>query len=319
VGQTLLFLPLILCMAIFIRLFIFEIYRVPSESMENALFPGDYIVVNKLHYGPRLPNSPYEIPWLNLAFYLSPTALSDVHSIHWAYKRLAGFFPVKRGDIMVFKKEDKDKVPMVKRCLGLPGDTLKIIEGNFIINGHLINEYSTVKKKYKIWPGSLTELRDYADSAKVSYVTSTDYEKKRIFIEGMLNEKQKGDLLKSSFIDSITAQKLPWKAYPKSPAVPWWVNDMGPLVVPSAGRTIRLTPENMLLYWPVIKNEIDCVSDVDKVIYRNRPLNYYTFKFNYYFLVGDNRSDSNDSRFWGFVPEHNIEGKVSLTLYPFSF
>src|SRR5580704_12932642 len=106
------------------HLFIFQILYVDSESMQNSLFEGDYIVVNKLAYGARLPITPLSLPFSSTKNFLD--------WIHLPYLRVPGYSHIKRNDVMVFNLPTEDYLPVderelfIKRCAGLPGDTLKI-------------------------------------------------------------------------------------------------------------------------------------------------------------------------------------------------
>src|SRR5690606_36322752 len=108
----------IVLLAIFCRVFIFEVYMIPSESMEDALFPGDIIFVSKLNYGPKLPRRPQDIPWINLFFENSQLQKEGKNS-SWAYRRLPGFSTIIHGDIVVFRKPDDNSDFLIKRCIGI--------------------------------------------------------------------------------------------------------------------------------------------------------------------------------------------------------
>ncbi|TKG93342.1 S26 family signal peptidase, partial [Puteibacter caeruleilacunae] len=82
--------------AIAVRVFLLEIYGIPSESMEDTLLVGDKIVVSKLNYGPRLPQSPFEIPWINVLFYFNKDARARINDKWWGYDRLTGLDGIAR-------------------------------------------------------------------------------------------------------------------------------------------------------------------------------------------------------------------------------
>ena len=134
--------------AIGIKLFVLDIYKIPSSSMENTLFTKDVILVNKLKYGPRLPCSPFEIPWVNIAFYFNDNAKKRIDENWWSYRRLSGTTRVKQGDIFVFNFPGKKKTIVVKRCVALPGDKLSIKKGIIYTNNNLFSEANFVKNKY---------------------------------------------------------------------------------------------------------------------------------------------------------------------------
>src|SRR5690606_16297281 len=125
-GIVLLF---IVSISIGFKVLVFDIYKIPSSSMEGTLQSGDVILVNKLKYGPRLPRSPLEIPWLNILFYLTGNKKVLNSKTDWAYKRLSGSTNIQNGDVMVFDMFD-DNMGIVKRCVGIASDTLKINNGS---------------------------------------------------------------------------------------------------------------------------------------------------------------------------------------------
>ena len=116
--------------------------------MENTLFANDIIVVNKLKYGPRLPRSPFDIPWVNIAFYFNENAKKRIDENWWPYRRLSGSTTVKQGDVFVFNFPGKKKTIVVKRCVALPGDKLSIKNGIIYTNNNLFSEANSVKNKY---------------------------------------------------------------------------------------------------------------------------------------------------------------------------
>ena len=131
-----------------IRLFVFDFYLIPSSSMKNTLLPKDVILINKLKYGPRLPRSPFDIPIVNIGYYLNENAKKRIKEYWWPYKRLSGTTNIKQGDVIVFNALwDKDFI-LVKRCVAIAGDTLQIKNGIVYINGK-IYKVDTEKHKYK--------------------------------------------------------------------------------------------------------------------------------------------------------------------------
>ncbi len=132
----------IFVIAILFRVFVIEIYSIPSGSMEDTLHPGDKVLVNKLVYGPKLPSSPYDIPWVNLIWYLQANASANIDSVYWQHRRLKGFSTIKRADVMVFSHPlwgGRNNF-FIKRCVALPGDTLAIESGRVKINGRFLPE-----------------------------------------------------------------------------------------------------------------------------------------------------------------------------------
>ena len=231
--------------------------------MNNTLKEGDYIVVNKLAYGTRIPITPLSLP------------IGDTY-VDWIqtpYFRLPGFTSVAHNDIIVFNFPLDKELPIdhrqeyIKRCIGLPGDTIQIKKGIVSINTKNIIE-----------PENILFLFD---------------------------EKQNRLLIDSAAYSPAV--------FPNSSNIKWNADNFGPLYIPKKGENIILTKNNMLLYKKVIEeyenNEIKIKND--SVFINNQYRLTYTFKMNYYFAMGDNRYNSIDSRFWGFVPENHLIGRVS--------
>ncbi|MFN2396855.1 MAG: signal peptidase I [Bacteroidales bacterium] len=117
----------VVLLAVWVRIFLFEIYTIPSGSMENTLWPGDRVLVLKLAYGPVLPQSPFDIPWFNVLFLVSDKAKQRFQEDWWAFRRLKGLDTPGHNDVMVFRSPHNRHEFFIKRCVGLPGDTLEII------------------------------------------------------------------------------------------------------------------------------------------------------------------------------------------------
>jgi len=310
-------------LAIMVRLFIFEIYEIPSGSMEDTLLPGDKILVNKLNYGPRFPRSPFEIPWLNILFYLNKEARSRADDYWWKYQRLQGYNKVKREDIIIFNHPDQQKEFFIKRCMGLPNDTLEIINGQIIVNRTLIKPSLTSKSMYRIWCKNPKKFLFYAINNCIS-IDNAKF-KNSCYTEMYLTRTQY-DLIKSSvsMIDSVVpillnVDSMP-RTYPWHQEFLWSPDNFGPIIVPFNGMTIRLNKNNYLLYKKLFETfEHQPVEMKDEQFYLyGKRLYRYTFRRNYYFMIGDNRQNSTDSRIWGFVPEEYIVGKAAFVLFSYN-
>lgn len=304
--------------AIFTRLFVFDVYNVPTESMEDALFPGDHIIVSKLNYGPKMPESPFEIPWINLLFSLNANALAKSDSVWWPYRRLSGFSKISQGDVLVFNSVENSKEVLVKRCIGLPGNYLQIINSKVYINNHIIKAFPTVKKLYKLWLSNIKPFTKFADSLNIIY--SLNYLKNSTYCSKMfLNDEERNVLEHINGIDSIQYQTIKGFAYPgNQKQVKWYPDNLGSFLIPSTGMKIVLNEKNYFIYGRVLQNEQTSFYEKNGLFYINgRPINQYIFKKNYYFMMGDNRNNSYDSRFWGFVPEDNIIGKAIIKVFSY--
>jgi signal peptidase I len=304
-------LLLTLLILIFSKIFVFVIFQIPSSSMESTYFPGDLVVVNKLTYGPRIPQSPLDIPWINIIFY--ELSRSSTQHYNWPYKRFSGRSPVKRGDIFVFKSVDVDTETLVKRCLGIPGDTIQIIDRQVVVNHKAQIEPDLVFQLYVANFTNLNLTKSIFRQLKIPYWLKTD---SGLQAYVMLNRLQKLTLLKYPAIKKLYYNKVPVSNIPST--FPWdwhfnWtIENYGPLVVPARGTIIPLNFKSYVLYKKTFEKFEGVKIELwkDKYYLKGRCISSYQFKNNYYFMLGDNRNYSSDSRFWGILPEQNIEGKV---------
>ncbi|MEL7587110.1 MAG: signal peptidase I [Prolixibacteraceae bacterium] len=310
-------------LAIVFRVFFIEIFSIPSGSMEDTLIPGDKVLVSKLAYGPKLPASPYEIPWINLAWYLRAKADVNPDSVYWKYRRLNGFGNIKRNDVTVFIHPlwgGRNNF-FIKRCVALPGDTLMIENGGVRVNSQLLRESGQAKRLYRVWTDNPRLFSRLADSLGIHIAGGYAMTREGRSVELLLTRRQKDQLQELRYLDSIRAKVCPndpdhW-VDPKDSSVAWTIDHYGPLIVPVKGMTIQLNRRNYLLYERTINRlEQAKLEERDDCYYLDgAPAVEYTFQHNYYFMMGDNRNNSNDSRYWGVAPEENIIGKVDLVLF----
>lgn len=311
IYTALLLLELML-FAIALRVFVFEIYTIPSESMENTLDIGDHILVNKLQYGPRLPKSWNEIPWLNMIAYLIEKK-GKTNECVWPDHRLAGYSEPKSGDVVVFRKPDDPNEFLVKRCVGLPGEKIEILDGTTVINGRPVADLSTVKHLYKIYINHMHEFVQFARGNHLLYelVTGIGAESHAVLF---LDSKQKAKIIAMHLSDSVVTYRADIPVYPYNDSISWYPYKYGPLLIPVKGTKIKLSHRNWLIYGPAILREQATLPQSQRLCATD-SLQEYIFTRNYYFVLGDNRDNSNDSRFLGLVPDNNIEGKVILKFF----
>jgi signal peptidase I len=287
--------------------------------MRSTLLPNDIIVVNKLKYGPRLPRSPLEIPIISRAYYFNENVRKKIRDYWWPYKRLSGTDSIKKGDIVVFNSISKKNFFLVKRCVAISGDTLNIKDGIVYNNGEIFKVEST-KFRYKFKVKDKKAFDDAIESLSLGHIRFSVI-KINGYLKAILSkdEVEKIKDLKSieNFQISLDPFRAKKKLLAKLPNTKWTYDNMGPFLIPKKGLQIYLDIDNYLLYKRTInkfeKIRITCVGD--KFFVGGKVINTYTFKKNYYFMMGDNRKASSDSRVWGFLPEENIIGKVQCVLF----
>jgi signal peptidase I len=308
--------------ATLIRLFFVEAYEIPSGSMENSLLIGDYIFVSKVSYGARIPITPIAFPFSHHTLPFSKLkAYWD--GIKLPYYRLPGLSSVKKGDIVVFNYPMDADSPLyrpvdkrenyIKRCQGTPGDTLTIVDAQVYINGKAAPNPPNSKAGYMVeTKGSgIDSLLLKAQQVELRYqYTPNDYE--------MLMTRQSAAVLKNNpGVKSIKENYQLRGVYESgifigNPRFKWNADNMGPIIIPKKGWTIKLDSLTLPLYQRAISvYENNKVKIVGKdVLINGKKADTYTFKLNYYWMMGDNRHNSEDSRYWGFVPEDHIVGKA---------
>ncbi len=313
---------LIFCLAISVRVFLFEVFAIPSGSMENTLIPGDKIVVNKMIYGPQMPRSPFEIPWINLFFYMTKDSMTKIDSAWWNPRRLAGLTKIKRNDVLVFKNEPVAPGYFIKRCVALPGDVLQLINSDLYLNGTYAenNGPGNVKKRRLVYshsPSTLTRVLDSLHISRYSLSYPVSDRAGKLFLSKNEAIRLKTDrTIDSVKVDVQAVDSMAW-FYPYYRRKQWSADNYGPLKIPFKGWTINLNRTTTDLYlgiiskWeskPVhIRNGHYYIDDLE--------ITRYTFQNDYYFIMGDNRHNSVDSRMWGMLPEYKIVGKATNILW----
>jgi signal peptidase I len=326
-----------------IRSFFIEAYTIPTPSMEKSLLVGDFLFVSKFHYGNRLPVTPLAFPFAHNMMPVGDSIPSYLTWMQMPYKRLPAFSQIKNNDVVVFnfpsyihpfeetRPFDK-RDNYIKRCVGIPGDSIRIEEGELYVNGKLNDKPERMQYGYSIKfdPAYLTTETGMLDQEKLQALLY-QYD---INMNDIIEQAHSNDLIliypttpdkiakiradsKILAIDSFRYSKggrMP-RMFPTAnlPQLNWNLDNYGSLYIPKAGDVVTLDSLSYELYERVItvyENHPDFRRENGKFYLDGKEITTYTFKYNYYFMMGDNRHNSLDSRFWGFVPETNIVGKA---------
>jgi signal peptidase I len=331
--------------ATIIRWLFFSAFVIPTSSMENTLLVGDYLFVSKLHYGTTTPVTPLQIPLSHQTFW-GTSIPSYLNWIRLPSFRLPGFSGVKRGDVVVFNLPVEDpalyqkyssvlpnlkphpvdlRTNYIKRCVAQAGDLFEIREGQVYINGKASENPLRMQNEYFVTTnGPVNENNIFRKNGVSEFSAYTETFGDTIagndaFGYILYTTKAIAAKIKSyDFVKNVTSvylnknKKEPF-LYPVSDLVSWNKDNYGPVRIPAKGQTIELTPVNIALFNEVIRyyegNE-NITFDSKGISQKGQLLKTYTFRQDYYFMIGDNRHQSADSRYWGLVPKDHIVGKA---------
>ena len=318
--------------ATIIRLFLIEAYTIPTSSMEKSLLIGDFLFVSKVSYGPRTPITPLAFPF---AHHTIPVLNSKAY-LEWIklpYYRLPGFGDIENNDVVVFNYPMEADPPYnrpvdkrenyIKRCVGIPGDVLEVKEGVLFINGEIADKPEGMQHMYNVkTTGAAINRRvlrewDITEGGAVSNNGDFVYrltDEAREGLEALPAVKSTSSVLVEPGVYSEDVFPNSDKSLQSNKDVKfsWNHDNYGPITIPKKGVEVELTKDNLPFYERLIKvyEGNDLKIEENRIYINGVETNKYTIQMDYYFMMGDNRHNSLDSRFWGFVPEDHIVGKA---------
>lgn len=338
-----------------IRIFLVEAYTIPTGSMEGSLLVNDYLFVSKVSYGARTPMTPLAVPLVHntLPFF---NCKSYTELVQWGYHRLPGFGHIERNDVVVFNfpagdtvalevQQDQDyysllrnynndrafvknnftvlsrpvdkKENYIKRCVGIPGDTIEVRGGYLYVGNKLSKQYPHAKMTYTIATNGQVSLDEFVEEQDMNPEELNYDPNSKMYIANLSNDqvaaikKMNGVIAIAPFV--LDKNDTRDNAFPNDTANFKWNRDFyGPFIVPKAGQQVTLSLQNIALYQRIIANYEHNSLDIKdgKIIINGKETTTYTFQMNYYWMMGDNRHNSADSRYFGFVPDDHIVGKA---------
>ena len=304
-----------------IRWLLLEPFTIPTASMEKTLLVGDFLFVSKVHYGTRIPKTPLQVPLTHQKIWGTEIP-SYTDLVQLPYLRLPGFTSVQRNDVVVFNYPVEFNYPndlktnYIKRAVAIPGDQIEVREGELFINQKAAPKPEEMQYSYEITTNrSLTAdfLKDFGINQE-SFYAAPDGSRYLIWTTDQNIEKLKSSPVITAVIKSLQPKgQAESGIFPNGSNLTWNRDNYGPLLVPGEDQALEMTPDNVMKYaFTIEKYEgHEKVEVKDGTLYIDgKKVDSYTFKQNYYFMMGDNRHDSLDSRYWGFVPEDHVVGKA---------
>ncbi len=326
--------------ATIVHTYVMQPFTIPTSSLEKTLLVGDYLFVSKFHYGARTPMTPLSFPMVHDTIPLVHTK-SYIKEPTIPYFRLPGFQKIKHNDIVVFswppdtlsvitnpsskvdiKPLDK-KSNYVKRCVGLPGDSLAVKNGFVYINGKKNELPDRARIQFSYYVRVSGPLNPDMLIKRYNITDHYGYDNQnKMYIFPAISEESLAMLKNNPNVVEIIANRSKegqgdFGIFPHNPQFNWNVDFFGPIYIPKEGTTVSITPKTLPLYKRIIEvyegSEIGISNKITQsgtqVLLNGAPLTNYTFKLDYYWMMGDNRNNSQDARSWGFTPFTHVVGK----------
>jgi signal peptidase I len=316
--------------ATIVHTYVMQPYTIPTASLEKSLLIGDFLFVSKFNYGARVPMTAVAAPMVHDTLpLLNKKSYSNFPQL--PYFRLPGWQEISRTDIVVFnwpadtlynmykpadKRYDKPidkKTNYVKRCVGIPGDSLSIKDGIVYINGKIMPMPERAKPQYSYTVTTDGSGFDQTYIVKDLHITDGVYQTtQNTFLFSALTEEAANRLKQNPIVKSVVRNI----SREKDPTIfpyhtDWNLDNLGPIYIPQKGKTVALTVKSLPFYKTIINEyeKNDLKVNGEEIRINGQIATTYTFKQNYYWMMGDNRHNSLDARFFGYTPEDHIVGK----------
>lgn len=333
VGDTISSLLYAIVVATLVHTYVMQPFTIPTSSLEKTLLVGDFLFVSKFHYGARTPKTAVALPMVHDSLLV----VKEKSYLSWPQLpsfRFPGIQSIKRNDIVVFnwpidtvyffrdashrhidKPLDK-RSNYVKRCVGLPGDSFSIKNGDILINNKklVLPERARPQWSYDVVTDGSSFDAEYilGELQLTDPIIPTGPNQ---FIFSAVTDEAYNKLKQNPAIKSITKRIAPAPQTIDKGIFPhnqkWSQDNLGPIFIPEANKTVVLNKETLPFYKRLITvyegNKLE--EKGGKIYINDKEATNYTFKQDYYWMMGDNRHNSEDSRYWGFVPFDHVVGK----------